>query len=78
MVCLGNICRSPFAEGILKSKLSTIQFRIESAGTAGLHIGKSPDYRSIKIAAKHGIDISLQKPELLKLKILIFLIGFML
>ena len=61
MVCLGNICRSPLAEGVLKSKLSSNHFRIDSAATASFHIGKSPDYRSIKIAADHGIDISLQK-----------------
>ena len=61
MVCLGNICRSPLAEGILKSKLFSTHFRIDSAGTANFHIGKSPDYRSIKVAANHGIDISLQK-----------------
>ena len=61
MVCLGNICRSPLAEGILKNKLSSTHFRIDSAGTESFHIGKPPDYRSIKIAANHGIDISLQK-----------------
>ena len=61
MVCLGNICRSPLAEGVLKSKLSSTHFRIDSAGTESFHIGKPPDYRSIKIAANHGIDISLQK-----------------
>ncbi len=59
MVCLGNICRSPLAEGVLKSKLSSNHFRIDSAATASFHIGKSPDYRSIKIAADYGIDISL-------------------
>ena len=61
MVCLGNICRSPLAEGVLKSKLSSTHFHIDSAATASFHIGKSPDYRSIKVAADHGIDISLQK-----------------
>ena len=61
MVCLGNICRSPLAEGVLKSKLSSTHFRIDSAGTESFHIGKSPDCRSIKVAANHGIDISLQK-----------------
>ena len=68
VVCLGNICRSPLAEGVLKSKLSPIKFRVDSAGTAGFHIGKSPDYRSIKIAAKHGIDISLQKARAFKVE----------
>jgi protein-tyrosine phosphatase len=61
MVCLGNICRSPLAEGILKSKLPEDRFRVDSAGTAGYHIGHAPDPRSIEIAAKNGIDISNQK-----------------
>jgi len=60
MVCLGNICRSPLAEGILKAKVSKNIF-IDSAGTAAWHSGKSPDKRSIEIAKKHGIDISNQK-----------------
>mgnify|MGYP001426557993 FL=1 len=68
MVCLGNICRSPLAEGVLKSKLSSNHFRIDSAATASFHIGKSPDYRSIKVAADHGIDISLQKARAFKLE----------
>ena len=61
MVCLGNICRSPLAEGILKSKLPNDRFRLDSAGTAGYHIGNSPDKRSIAVAAQNGIDISDQK-----------------
>ncbi len=61
MVCLGNICRSPLAEGILKSKLPKSKFEINSAGTANYHLGKAPDLRSIKIARKHQIDISKQK-----------------
>jgi protein-tyrosine phosphatase len=68
MVCLGNICRSPLAEGVLKSKLSSKYFHIDSAATASFHIGKSPDYRSIKIAADHGIDISLQKARAFRLE----------
>lgn len=58
MVCLGNICRSPLAEGILKSKLSNNSFFVDSAGTGNYHIGKNPDMRSISIAKKYGIDIS--------------------
>ncbi len=58
MVCLGNICRSPLAEGILKSKLSTNTFFIDSAGTGAYHIGKNPDSRSIAVAKKYGLDIS--------------------
>ena len=61
MVCLGNICRSPLAEGILKNKLPLDQFKVDSAGTAGFHIGRSPDHRSIEVAAQNGIDISGQK-----------------
>ena len=59
MVCLGNICRSPLAEGILKSKSKGIY--VDSAGTAGYHIGKKPDSRSIEIGLKHNIDISDQR-----------------
>ncbi|WP_199287728.1 low molecular weight protein-tyrosine-phosphatase [Pseudotamlana carrageenivorans] len=58
MVCLGNICRSPLAEGILKSKLPSGGFHVDSAGTASYHIGASPDRRSIEVAKKHGLDIS--------------------
>lgn len=60
MICLGNICRSPLAEGILASKVNDNYF-VDSAGTAGYHIGNPPDSRSIDIADKHGIDISNQK-----------------
>jgi protein-tyrosine phosphatase len=58
MVCLGNICRSPLAEGILKSKLSKQHFIIDSAGTANYHIGNPPDKRSVEVAKKYGLDIS--------------------
>ncbi len=61
MVCLGNICRSPLAEGILQSKLDPTQFQIASCGTSNYHIGKKPDQRSINIAKHYNIDISLQK-----------------
>lgn len=61
MVCLGNICRSPLAEGILASKLPKEQFIVDSAGTGNYHIGTPPDIRSISIAKKHGIDITTQK-----------------
>src|SRR5690606_8235316 len=60
MVCLGNICRSPLAEGILQSKLND-GFVIESAGTGNWHVGQSPDERSVLIARKYGIDISKQR-----------------
>ncbi|MFA9189029.1 low molecular weight protein-tyrosine-phosphatase [Flavobacterium sp. FBOR7N2.3] len=61
MVCLGNICRSPLAEGILASKLPQDKFTVDSAGTGSWHIGKSPDSRSIAIAKKYLLDISNQK-----------------
>lgn len=58
MVCLGNICRSPLAEGILKSKLPSDKFMVDSAGTASYHIGSSPDRRSVAVAQKYGLNIS--------------------
>lgn len=60
MVCLGNICRSPLAEGIMKTKVPENVF-VDSAGTISMHEGKHPDNRAIKTAANHGIDISKQK-----------------
>jgi len=60
MVCLGNICRSPLAEGILASKLPKDQFKVDSAGTGNYHVGKQPDLRSINIAKRNGVDISSQ------------------
>ena len=58
MVCLGNICRSPLAEGILREKTKHLDLTIDSAGTAGYHIGKSPDPRAVAVAKKHDINIS--------------------
>jgi protein-tyrosine phosphatase len=64
-VCLGNICRSPLAEGVfaavLEEKGLSDRFELDSAGTGGWHLGSAPDPRSIAIAASHGIDISGQK-----------------
>ncbi|WP_042247578.1 low molecular weight protein-tyrosine-phosphatase [Nonlabens ulvanivorans] len=60
MVCLGNICRSPLAEGIMRSKLNFTKFSIDSAGTSGSHRGQAPDKRSIAVAKKNGLDISSQ------------------
>lgn len=65
MVCLGNICRSPLAEGILKSKLPK-EFEIDSAGTGNWHEGENPDNRSINVAKKFGIDISYQHARQIK------------
>ena len=60
MVCLGNICRSPLAEGILRSKTDP-SVTIDSAGTGAWHAGQQPDKRSVEIARKKGIDISTQR-----------------
>jgi protein-tyrosine phosphatase len=65
MVCLGNICRSPLAQGILSSKLS-LNHEVDSAGTADYHIGKKPDSRSIEVAKKYNIDISNQRARQFK------------
>ncbi|MDG1264232.1 MAG: low molecular weight phosphotyrosine protein phosphatase [Flavobacteriaceae bacterium] len=61
MVCLGNICRSPLAQGIFEQLSKEFSIAVDSAGTAGYHIGSPPDPRSIKSALNHGIDISKQK-----------------
>jgi protein-tyrosine phosphatase len=63
IVCLGNICRSPIAEGLLTYKINTegLDWTVDSAGTSGWHDGESPDPRAIKICRKHGIDISAQR-----------------
>ena len=63
MVCLGNICRSPMAEGILQYKVQKagLNWEVESAGTNGYHTGEPPHYLSIKVASQNGIDISTQR-----------------
>ncbi|QIE60697.1 low molecular weight phosphotyrosine protein phosphatase [Rasiella rasia] len=61
MVCLGNICRSPLAEGILKSKVDSNRIEVSSAGTGGWHVGELPDPRSIEVANAHGLDITDQR-----------------
>lgn len=61
MVCLGNICRSPLAEGILASKLPKDKFLVDSAGTGPWHVGSPPDQRSVLTAKRNGIDISCQR-----------------
>lgn len=62
MVCLGNICRSPLAHGLLehKSEHLGLDLIVDSAGTSGYHNGERPDSRSILVARDHGIDISRQ------------------
>jgi|JI6StandDraft_1071083.scaffolds.fasta_scaffold143295_2 protein-tyrosine phosphatase len=66
MVCLGNICRSPLAEEIMRSKLPT-DFIVDSAGTGDYHIGKLPDKRSIAIAKKNGLDLTNQRARQFKI-----------
>jgi protein-tyrosine phosphatase len=58
MVCLGNICRSPLAEGLLRSKLDASKFEVDSTGTGSWHVGNPPDPRSVAVARKNGLDIS--------------------
>jgi protein-tyrosine phosphatase len=62
MVCLGNICRSPLAEGIMQhlAKENGLDWHIDSAGTGNWHVGEGPDHRSTRTAQEHGIDISQQ------------------
>lgn len=62
MVCLGNICRSPLAEGVLRSKTDNLGlgWEIDSAGTNGYHVGEAPHHLSQKVAKLNGIDISCQ------------------
>ena len=63
MVCLGNICRSPLAEGVLKHKAAKagLQWTVESAGTSGYHVGEAPHKLSQKVALLNGIDICNQR-----------------
>lgn len=68
MVCLGNICRSPLAEGILRSKVNPEKIFIDSAGTAAYHVGEPPDPRSISVALKYGIDLRSQEARKLILR----------
>ena len=62
MVCLGNICRSPLAEGIMQQLVGQhgLDWQIDSAGTGNWHVGEGPDRRSTRTASNHGIDISKQ------------------
>jgi protein-tyrosine phosphatase len=66
MVCLGNICRSPLAEGILKhkAKKAGLNWLVESAGTGGYHTGEPPHHLSQKVAKHNGIDICNQRARL--------------
>lgn len=68
MVCLGNICRSPLAEGIMREKIKAhnLSWEVDSAGTSGWHEGNLPDNRSIAVAKNHGIDITNQRSRKLE------------
>ncbi|WZL89165.1 low molecular weight protein-tyrosine-phosphatase [Salinimicrobium sp. 3283s] len=61
MVCLGNICRSPLAEGILKSKVDAEKVFVDSAGTSNYHVDDCPDPRSVDIARENNLDIRAQR-----------------
>ena len=63
MVCLGNICRSPLAEGILRRRVAAagLDWTVDSAGTGSYHVGAAPDSRSVAVARKYGLDISHQR-----------------
>ncbi|MFM8448677.1 MAG: low molecular weight protein-tyrosine-phosphatase [Haliscomenobacter sp.] len=68
MVCLGNICRSPLAEGVLRHKIQAagLDWEVDSAGTGGWHRGELPDRRSIAVSRNHGIDITYQRARQLQ------------
>lgn len=83
-VCLGNICRSPAAEGILRAKLieagweDGVDFEVDSAGTGAWHVGESPDTRSQQVCQRYDLDISGQRARKLTLqdgKVFDFILG---
>lgn len=65
MVCLGNICRSPTAEGVFREQVRQAKLQqfilVDSAGTSDWHVGKAPDKRTVKAAAQRNIDLSAQR-----------------
>lgn len=63
VLCLGNICRSPIAEGLLRAHLKRegLQIEVDSAGTSSFHQGEAPDPRSIEVMKRHGHDIRTQR-----------------
>lgn len=65
MVCLGNICRSPLAHGIMQHLVEQegLDWQIDSAGTGDWHVGQQPDKRSIAVAKKYGVDIATQRAQ---------------
>jgi protein-tyrosine phosphatase len=68
MVCLGNICRSPMAEGIMQAKIEKYKLtaEVDSAGFEPFHTGDAPDHRAIKVMKMHGIDITAQRSRLFR------------
>lgn len=69
VVCLGNICRSPMAEGALRARLAQAgldHVTVDSAGTGDWHVGAPPDPRAIAVAARHGVDIAGQRARQLQ------------
>lgn len=68
MVCLGNICRSPLAEGIMQNLADKegLDWEVDSAGTGDWHVGQGPDRRSVRVAGQYGIDISKQICRLIR------------
>lgn len=62
MVCLGNICRSPLAHGVLEHMVNEkgLDWEVDSAGTGNWHVGEPPDSRSVAVARRYGVDISAQ------------------
>ncbi len=68
-ICLGNICRSPLAQGVCEAHLARRGARhisVDSAGTGAWHVGEAPDPGSVRVAARHGIDISAQRARQLR------------
>lgn len=68
MVCLGNICRSPLAHGVLQhlADREGLDWTIDSAGVGGWHVGDTPDHRAITVAKRYGVDISRQQAQQLR------------
>lgn len=73
-VCLGNICRSPLAQGILevKAKARNIDIEVDSAGTSNYNVGKAPDPRSVAEADKHNLDLNNQRARQLRAHDLVY------
>lgn len=68
MVCLGNICRSPMAEGLMRAKIKkyNLDAEVDSAGFEAFHTGDAPDYRAIQVMKQNGLDITDQQSRLFR------------